>query len=171
MSKVDDFMTLSAWGLTHGMTRQGAHDAAKRYGFPRREDGKVSKAVCDALYSARARPRVKSKPAPAEGNADGFVTYSEARRREAVARAVMAEREAALQAGELLRVEQVRNTWGILLNEAKQRLLSMPSRLAPLVHAVTQAQAHEAIRKEVYEVLTDLSRSDGTPAHAEDGRP
>lgn len=162
MSYADDHMTLAAWGLTHGMSRQGAHDAAKRYNFPRREDGKVSKAVCDALYAARARPRVKTRPtAPAEDRAEGYITYQEARRREAVARALMAEREAATQAGTLVYVDTVRDVWGRLLGEAKQRLLNMPGRLAPLVHAVSQEQAHEAIRREVYEVLTDLSRSDG----------
>lgn len=166
MAQVDDWMTVAAWAASHGMTRQGGHAAVRRCGIPKAEDERISRAVADALYTSRTRARVRVKPqAPAAAPAANgeHVTYTEAKRREAVARAIMAERELALQAGELVRVALVRDTWGRLLGEAKARLLNMPSRLAPLVHAVSQQQAHEAIRREVHEVLTDLSRSDGAP--------
>lgn len=168
MAQVDDWMTVSAWAASHDMTRQAGHAAVRRCNIPRRaEDGKVSRVEADALYLAKtrayAKKSAKAGPAAAQAPEGEHVTYQEAKRREAVARAIMAERELAEQAGELVRVGLVRDTWGRLLGEAKARLLNMPSRLAPLVHAVSQQQAHEAIRREVFEVLTDLSRSDGAP--------
>ena len=165
MTKVHrKLMTAAEYARHRGCSLQAVRRALKEGRITANAEGLVDPVAADAQWAANSRPRVKPQAPAAAPAANGeHVTYTEAKRREAVARAIMAERELALQAGELVRVALVRDTWGRLLGEAKARLLNMPSRLAPLVHAVSQQQAHEAIRREVHEVLTDLSRSDGAP--------
>lgn len=167
MTKVHrKLMTAAEYARHRGCSLQAVRRALKEGRITANAEGLVDPVAADAQWAANSRPRVKARTtseAAQQPAGDTAMTYPEARRREAVARALMAEREQALQAGELVRVALVRDTWGRLLGEAKARLLNMPSRLAPLVHAVSQQQAHEAIRREVHEVLTDLSRSDGAP--------
>ncbi|MFP5398962.1 MAG: hypothetical protein ACLGIT_11590 [Gammaproteobacteria bacterium] len=176
MPKVDDWMTVAAWAATHNMTRQAGHAAVRRCGIARREgDGRVSRVEADALYLAKTRPYAK-KSAKAESAAapapDGeHVTYQEAKRREAVARALLAEREAATQAGELVLTAQVRQVWARMLSDCRSRLLALPDRLAPQVCAVPQAEAHRLIFDEVCQALEELSSTDGVHRRGEVPQP
>jgi hypothetical protein len=130
----------------------------RRLGLPLQE-GRLDADLADAAYRALTRPRVRvagrqAAPSPAAT----AVTYDEARRREAVARAEMAEREAALQAAELVPVADVRRALAARLTAARERLVGMSSRLAPLVAAETDALACAAlIDQEVVDALREVS--------------
>lgn len=94
---------------------------------------------------------------PAEGEAEGYVSYQEARRREAVARAVLAEREAAVQAGQLVEVEKVLFVLGRRYSVARDRLLGIPSRIAPQAAGLDAHQAEVLIEQEIVDALAEIS--------------
>jgi hypothetical protein len=92
-------------------------------------------------------------PAPSAGH----VTYTEARRREAVARAIMAERSAQEQAGELVRADE----WAAALAKRvvafREGLLQLPARLAPeLAAASDQATVHRLLEDGLHQALAHL---------------
>lgn len=73
-------------------------------------------------------PPPAAAPAPAQTPAAdaGHVTYNEARRREAVARAILAERAAAQQAGELVRAADVTHSLASAFSHFRTGLLQLP---------------------------------------------
>ena len=168
MSYVDDHMTLAAWGLTHGMSRQGAHDAAKRYGFPRREDGKVSKAVCDALYAARARPRVKSRKPTGEQPAaagrlpgDEALSYHEIKRQTAAEELWRVRADNYKSKRELLVAADVEALLARRLAAARDAAMTMADRLTPMLAAESDpAKCYAAIEAEVRRMLRVASGVD-----------
>lgn len=111
----------------------------------------------------RREPGTVAPPAPAvvaaEGLAHGtgFVSYTEARRREAVARAIMAERSAQEQAGELVRADE----WAAALAKRvvafREGLLQLPARLAPeLAAASEQATVYRLLEDGLHQCLAHL---------------
>ena len=77
------------------------------------------------------------------------------------AQADKTEIEAAVASGKFVSVEDVKETWGNVISAMRTRLLSIPSRAAPLVAVVSTPQETEKIVKTMlYEALTDLSESD-----------
>jgi phage terminase Nu1 subunit (DNA packaging protein) len=77
------------------------------------------------------------------------------------AQADKTEIEAAVASGKFVAVEDVKETWGNVISVVRTRLLSIPSRAAPLVAVVSTPQETEKIVKTMlYEALTDLSESD-----------
>ncbi|MBP6319423.1 MAG: hypothetical protein KA431_14970 [Rubrivivax sp.] len=159
--------SVAAWGASEGITRQAAHTAVRRCGIPL-QDGRVDPAVASALYRQRTRPRVRTKApataAPEPGQPAPEISYQEARRRQAVADMLMAEREAARQARELVRVEDVIRLWGNQLTICRERLLNIPNRIAPTLPQEHVRQVFEALTVEIHDALTELSRTDGVPA-------
>ena len=108
----------------------------------------------------RVQPPV-SVPAAADTEAPApdaeHVTYNEARRREAVARAVLAELEVRERAGELVRADE----WAAALAKRvvafREGLLQLPARLAPeLAAACDQATVYRLLEDGLYQCLAQL---------------
>jgi hypothetical protein len=137
--------TIAAWGASEGISRQAAHLAVKRCGIPL-QDGRLDPAVASALYRQRTRPRARTRdtgPPPAADLAPAGadrVSYQEAKRRQAVADAIMAEREQQLQAGELTRVAEVKADHSRLLVSLRDAFMNIPPRLAAVLAAETDAR-------------------------------
>lgn len=159
-------LTVTEWGRQVGISKQAAFAAVKRCSIPV-DAGMVDVEVATALYRSRTRSRVKAAPSAAAGLAapppDGGqpmdrVTYDEARRRQAVAEALMAERAERVQAGELIEVQAVRHAHGRRLAALREALLQIPARLAPVVAAESdQARCHDAMQREIHAVLRQVS--------------
>jgi phage terminase Nu1 subunit (DNA packaging protein) len=77
------------------------------------------------------------------------------------AQADKTEIEAAVASGKFVSVEDVKETWSNVISAMRTRLLSIPSRAAPLVAVVSTPQETEKIIKTLlYEALTDLSEGE-----------
>ena len=85
-------------------------------------------------------------------------------RREA-AEAAMAELRLAEQRGELIRTDAVRAVFGTALAVTRDRLLSIPDRLAPVLAAESAPRrVHEVMSAEIRDALTQLSVAPGSLA-------
>ena len=81
------------------------------------------------------------------------------RARLAKAQADAKEMENELTRGELVRFDEVMEQWRAEFARAKSRLLSMPSKLGPLMVGVkTPAEAQSMIETVVWEALSELSQ-------------
>jgi hypothetical protein len=159
-------LTVTEWGRQVGISKQAAFAAVKRCSIPV-ENGQVDVEVATALYRSRTRSRVKSEqpaaaglaaPPPDGGQALERITYDEARRRQAVAEALMSERAERLQAGELIEVQAVRHAHGRRLAALREALLQIPARVAPVLAAETeQARCHDVVQRELHSVLRQVS--------------
>ena len=159
-------LTVTEWGRQVGISKQAAFSAVKRCSIPV-DAGMVDVEVASALYRSRTRARVKAAPpastglpAPPLGGGQSMerVTYDEARRRQAVADALMAERAERLQAGELIEVQAVRHAHGRRLAALREALLQIPARVAPVLAAETeQARCHDVVQRELHAVLRQVS--------------
>jgi hypothetical protein len=117
------------------MSRQAGHAAVRRLQIEV-VDGKVHADKATAIYRAMTRPRVRVAGRAAEVTPDeGRISYDEARRRQAVADALMAERAELLQRRELVRVADLRMSMGRYLTAARDICLGTGARLAPLLAA------------------------------------
>jgi hypothetical protein len=145
-----DWITVAQWATIIGTSRSMANRHVLRLGIEV-VDGRLHAPTATAMYRELTAPRAgrppgetttttattttaattatdATEPAPTVG-------YQEARRRSAVAQALMAEREEALQAGQLVRVADVRAALARELAAARQLLLDASARLVPLLLA------------------------------------
>jgi hypothetical protein len=107
-----------------------------------------------AAPAASARPADAAMTPPPEA---GHVSYTEARRREAVARAIMAEHAAAEQAGQLVRVDEWSAALAKRVTAFREGLLQLPARLAPELAAVSdQATVYRLLEDALYHCLAQL---------------
>ncbi len=117
-----------------------------------------------AWKAANVRQRMTGKSTARAGRAApaapaGTVPpYAESRARREHAEALRAERAAALEAGQLVRVEDVKRHWGLMLTEFKTRLLGLPSRLAPVLAHKTIAEIDAHLADAIWYELNELSR-------------
>ena len=159
--------SVAAWGASEGITRQAAHTAVRRSGIPL-QDGRVDPAVASALYRQRTRPRVRTKApataAPEPGQPAPEISYQEARRRQAVADMLQAERLEAEQRGELLRREVMERVVGDLAAALKQRVMQVKARLAPLLAAETDVAKVSAMLDAELRAALEASASNGQQA-------
>lgn len=132
--------------------------------------GKIDPVQADADWLANTRPQARRTTsrrrevpsAPADSTP---VDYHGARARRETAEAKLAELKVAEAEGQVVRVAAVETWWIGSVRNCRQRLLSIPSRLAATVIGVkTAAEAHALIEAAVYEALEELSRDDAPPA-------
>lgn len=101
---------------------------------------------------------------PAEPENQPHVTLAEARRRKALADAELAEYELAEKKREVVPIEEAVEMLTREFSRVRQKLLALPSKLAPIVVAIKdQASAKEAIEAEITEVLNELSGAPNLP--------
>jgi phage terminase Nu1 subunit (DNA packaging protein) len=129
---------------------------------------KMKKQGCpmDSVESAQAWREEKQSVAqrkPAEGKTFDIhldEDYQQARTRREIAEANLAELKQAELAGVLIRVDAVRAAWATKITGARDALLQIPSRIAPVVAAETDLlKVILALEAEIYQVLSDLSSS------------
>ncbi len=162
MKKVDTkLLSLAEYARHRGCSRTAVSKAVKE-GRISLTDGQIDPVAADATWQARTRPRADTKaPAapPVEvGPADADMTYVEAKRREAVANARMAERAAATQAGKLADVDLLVAAMSRRFGIAREIALSVPSRLAPLVAAESDiATVARMLADEMHRMLDEIS--------------
>lgn len=138
---MDEWLTIPVWAERQGMSRQAAHRAIKRCGIEV-VDGRVHAVRATALYKAQTRPRVRVAgrsvaDAPLQAADSGRISYDEARRRQAVADMLQAERDELRQRGRLVWVDQVRDAMAAKVSAAKGVLLDVSARLTPLLAATS----------------------------------
>ncbi len=94
----------------------------------------------------------------------GAPDYASERARFIRARADLAEMEAEEKRGNVIVAEDVEAAWIAVLAMLRTRLLGLPDRLAPLVHAETSpADVRDVIRSAIREALEELAESDVRP--------
>jgi phage terminase Nu1 subunit (DNA packaging protein) len=98
-------------------------------------------------------PRPGRSPAPAYTD-DDPPDYRQARARREQAEAELAELKLAEQRGELARVSEMRSEYSRRIAAARQALLQMPSRVAPLIAAdPSPLGIDNALRREIASIL------------------
>jgi hypothetical protein len=109
----------------------------------------------DLVASARNRIARLAKEAEATPG------LTEARTRQAEARAQLLEQQQRERSGQLLRYETVWRGFSGIILRVRARMLALPARLAPhVVRCRLPAEAAELMRAEVYAALTEISRED-----------
>lgn len=88
----------------------------------------------------------------------GSTSYEEARRRRETAEANLAEMKQAEMQGTLIRADAVRAAWAAKITGARDALLQIPSRLAPVLTAETDlVRVTALLEDELRQALADLS--------------
>jgi phage terminase Nu1 subunit (DNA packaging protein) len=99
----------------------------------------------------------------------GAPDYASERARFIRARADLAEMEAAEKRGAVIPAADVEAAWIAVLARLRTRLLALPDRLAPLVHAeASPAGVRDTLRGALREALEELAETDVRPERDQD---
>ncbi len=91
----------------------------------------------------------------------GAADYGTERARLVKARADLAEMEAARMRGALLAAPEVAAAWTEVVTLMRARLLTLPDKLAPLIHETTSiAEARGVLKTAVHEVLAEIAATE-----------
>lgn len=166
MTKVDrKLMNPSEYARHRGCTRQAVGRALREGRISTTPEGLIDPVAADAQWAAHSRPRVRSRP-PADTSAppasDGDrISYDEARRRQAIADMLQAERDELLQRGRLVWVDSVRDATARKLTAARQILLDASARLTPLLAATSDpAEIARLLDEEHHRALDHMARQE-----------
>ena len=127
----------------------------------------IDVAVADIQWQSNTRPRVDSSSAAtvaaapaviAANEVGGTTSYEEARRRRETAEANLAEMKQAEMQGTLIRADAVRAAWAAKITGARDALLQIPSRIAPVLAACTDlVEVTALLEAELRQALAELS--------------
>lgn len=137
----------------------------------------IEVAVADIQWQSNTRARVDSSsaaavaaaPAGRVGGDDfrdmiranevgGATSYEEARRRRETAEANLAEMKQAEMEGKLILADAVRSAWAAKITGARDALLQIPSRVAPVLAATNDlVEVTALLEAELRQALADLS--------------
>lgn len=137
----------------------------------------IEVAVADIQWQSNTRARVDSSstavvaaaPAGRVGGDDfremiranevgGTTSYEEARRRRETAEANLAEMKQAEMEGKLILADAVRSAWAAKITGARDALLQIPSRIAPVLAAETDlVRVTALLEDELRQALAELS--------------
>ena len=172
MAKVK-LMTQAEYAKHRGCSGVAVHKAVKA-GRISLIDGKIDADVADIQWAANTRARVPSKRVelPAQGSMgaspaddgqdpDGKAgDYWDARSRRETAEAAIAEMKEAEMRGTLIRADAVRSAWAGKITSARDALLQIPSRLAPVLAAESDMERiAELLEGELRQALQQLSET------------
>ena len=172
-------MTQKEYARHRGCSPVSVHKAI-RAGRISLIDGKIDPAVADIQWAANSRARAPARKAvdlvavstsspspgdaappdaavspPADGNPND---YWDARSRRETAEAAIAEMKEAEMRGTLIRADSVRTSWANKISTARDALLQIPHRLAPVLAAETEIErVAELIEAELRQALLQLS--------------
>lgn len=160
-------ITKAAYALHRGCSKATITKALKDGRITQTDDGRIDPVAADAQWAANTRVRAAAGAPPARAVVDagggdvgasvGDPDYWVSRAKREAAEAEMAELELGKQRGDLLDVASVRSSWARVASSAQQALMQMAPRLAPVLAALTDAGAIQAlIDEEVDRVLAEI---------------
>jgi len=127
----------------------------------------IEVAVADIQWQSNTRARVDSSSAAVVATAPavivahevgGATSYEEARRRRETAEANLAEMKQAEMEGKLILADAVRSAWAAKITGARDALLQIPSRIAPVLAAETDlVRVTALLEDELRQALAELS--------------
>jgi phage terminase Nu1 subunit (DNA packaging protein) len=128
---------------------------------------KATRGQYDLVGSVRGYVRyLRDQAAKAQA---GAPDYASERARFIRARADLAEMEAAEKRGAVIPAADVEAAWIAVLARLRTRILALPDRLAPLVHAeASPAGVRDVIRGALREALEELAETDVRPERDHD---
>lgn len=130
-------------------------------------DKLIDAQLADAQWQRNTRARVDSTSATAVAALPDVIvanevgrstSYDEARRRRETAEANIAEMKQAEMQGTLIRADAVRSAWAAKITGARDALLQIPSRIAPVLAAETDlVRVTALLEDELRQALAELS--------------
>jgi phage terminase Nu1 subunit (DNA packaging protein) len=127
----------------------------------------IEVAVADIQWQSNTRARVDSSSAATTATAPAVIvanevgsttSYEEARRRRETAEANLAEMKQAEMQGTLIRADAVRSAWATKITGARDALLQIPSRVAPVLAATSDlVEVTALLEAELRQALAELS--------------
>lgn len=160
-------VTLRAYAQHRGCALSTVYNAVKLGRITLSSPGQVLPSVADAEWAANTQARLtgkrRGKPdTVAAGAAKADLTLNQAKTREALAKAELAEIEVRKRRGDLVPLDQVRAELLPPLRKLRDRLLSVPSRLAPVLLAADSAEELAArLKAELRDALAEASAAFG----------
>ena len=175
MAKVT-LMTQAAYADHRGVSRVAVHKAIKQNRISL-IDGKIDPAVADIQWASNTRARAPASSKAAQTRAVDAATpppaggpvgeaeaedYLRSRARREAAEADLAEIRLAETRGDLIRLDAVQSALGTALATAREALLQIPARMAPLLAAEADpATVQNLLHAEIHRALVDLSGTSG----------
>ncbi len=173
MGKVQ-LMTKSEYARHRGVSAVAVHYAVQE-GRISLIDGKIDAAVADIQWQRNTRARAPNRPAPESdspaisaapaASAEPAVTgddYWVSRARREAAEAHIAEMKRGELEGKLIRADVLRQAWSRKVASARNALLQIPPRLAPVLAAEADMDRVAALLEdELRAGLAELSREQG----------
>lgn len=164
-------LTESGLARELGVSRQAVHDLVKRNIIPKDKDGLIDVELAKVALLNRVRPSGKTNTAiqetsqptattsPPEIDEDAEITsYHVAKTLREAAEAQIARLKLAEMKGELIKVDAVRAAWAAKITGARDALLQIPSRVAPVLAACTDlVEVTALLEAELRQALADLS--------------
>lgn len=132
-------------------------------------DKMIDATLADAHWARNTRARMRNAadaaPAPtapavivAHEVGPVAISYEEARRRRETAEANLAEMKQAEMQGTLIRADAVRSAWAAKITGARDALLQIPSRIAPVLAATADlVEVTALLEAELRQALAELS--------------
>jgi len=147
--------SLRSYARSRGYSPSSVHSWCVKGWIPRDESGRIDPAAADAQLAARRPPRVNGPALPSAGGA----TLLEARTKHETARAALARLELRRRRGDLVSRAEVEAAAFTAARTARDKLLTLPRRLAQALAATADpSEVERILEAEIDEVCLELSR-------------
>lgn len=166
-------LTESGLARQLGVSRQAVHELVKRGVLSKDKDGLIDFELAKHALMNRVRPSGKTAaslqdpatPAatqtPETATEPEITSYHVAKTLREAAEAQIARLKLAEMQGDVIQVSAVRATWAARIASARDALLQIPSRLAPVLAAETDLAAVTLLLEdEIRQALAELSREE-----------
>lgn len=152
-------ITKSAFAREVGVTPQAIDKLLKLGVITQRADGKLDHAAVLKQWEEHRARRAPNMSDPGQGQGDKGESWAEAKRRKEVFSANIVELEYRQRAKELVAVADVQKLLYNATRRVRERLETMPARMAPVVCSSERPQdeCHRALEAEVNHVLDELA--------------
>lgn len=180
MTKVK-LMTQAEYAEHRGVSAVAVHKAVKA-GRISLIEGKIDPAVADIQWAQNTRPRADRKPTQAPAaepspvappvmaspvSSDEGDDYWVSRAKRERAEAAIAEMRRAELEGKLIRADVIRAAWARKISSARDALLQLPHRLAPVLAAEADMERiGQLLDEELRQALLHLSQEQPQPMEA-----
>lgn len=166
-------LTESGLARQLGVSRQAVHELVKRGVLSKDKDGLIDFELAKHALMNRVRPSGKTaaslqEPAtppptqnPETSTEPEITSYHVAKTLREAAEAQIARLKLAEMQGDVIQVSAIRATWAARIASARDALLQIPSRLAPVLAAETDLAAVTLLLEdEIRQALAELSREE-----------
>ena len=169
-------LTESGLARQLGVSRQAVHELVKRGVLSKDKDGLIDFELAKHALMNRVRPSGKTaaslqEPAttpttqtPETSTEPEITSYHVAKTLREAAEAQIARLKLAEMQSDVIQVSAVRATWATRIASARDALLQIPARIAPVLAAETNLAAVTLLlESELRQALAELSREDAGP--------